>query len=114
VFRAVADPTRRAMLDRLRTGELTASDLAEPFDMSQPAVSQHLRVLLDAGLVDAEQVGRQRVYRLNAEPLRGVFEWSSLYRDLFIDTVGHVWRIGFKTRAVPARREHHGRQRRTR
>jgi DNA-binding transcriptional ArsR family regulator len=93
VFRAIADPTRRALLDRLRAGDLAVSDLAGPFRMTQPAVSQHLRILRDAGLVRAEQVGRQRVYRLNARPLRDVFEWAGLYRSLFRDPAGHVWRV---------------------
>ena len=93
VFRAVADPTRRAILDQLRSTELTVTDLAGPFDMTQPAVSQHLRILLDAGLVEAEQVGRQRLYRLNARPLREVFQWAALYRHLFVDPAGHAWRI---------------------
>jgi DNA-binding transcriptional ArsR family regulator len=103
VFRAVADPTRRALLDRLRDGDSTVTDLADPFDMTQPAVSQHLRVLLDAGLVEAEQAGRQRLYRLNARPLREVFEWSSLYRNLFMDPSGHAWRIAPRAPA-PARK----------
>jgi DNA-binding transcriptional ArsR family regulator len=98
VFRAVADPTRRAMLDRLRAAELSVNDLAGPFDMTQPAISQHLRVLLDAGLVEAEQIGRQRLYRLNAQPLREVFQWSALYRHLFIDPAGHAWRISPRAR----------------
>jgi DNA-binding transcriptional ArsR family regulator len=98
VFRAVADPTRRAILDRLRSSELSVTDLAGPFDMSQPAVSQHLRILLEAGLVEAEQVGRQRLYRLNAQPLREVFEWSAYYRHLFADPAGHAWRISARPR----------------
>ena len=102
VFRAVADPTRRAILDRLRSAELSVNDLAGPFDMTQPAISQHLRILLDAGLVEAEQIGRQRLYKLNAQPLREIFKWSSLYRRLFIDPVGHAWRIS--PRAHPARK----------
>lgn len=93
VFRAVADPTRRAILDRLRSEELSVNALAEPFDMTQPAISQHLRILLDAGLVEAEQIGRQRLYKLTAQPLRDVFQWSGLYRHLFIDPAGHAWRI---------------------
>jgi DNA-binding transcriptional ArsR family regulator len=93
VFRAVADPTRRAILDRLRASDLSVSELAGPFDMTQPAISQHLRVLLDAGLVEAEQVGRQRLYKLNARPLREVFQWSALYRHLFVDPAGHAWRV---------------------
>ena len=104
VFRAVADPTRRAILDRLRSAELSVNDLAGPFDMTQPAISQHLRVLLDAGLVEAEQVGRQRLYKLNAQPLREIFQWSGLYRDLFIDPAGHAWRITARPRQSRRRR----------
>src|SRR5262245_17462304 len=107
VFRAVADPTRRAILDRLRAAELSVNDLAGPFDMTQPAISQHLRILLDAGLVEAEPIGRQRLYKLNAEPLREVFEWSALYRHLFIDPAGHAWRFSPRPRAMRKR----GRQR---
>jgi DNA-binding transcriptional ArsR family regulator len=103
VFRAVADPTRRAILDRLRSDELSVNDLAGPFDMTQPAISQHLRILLDAGLVEAEQVGRQRLYRLNAQPLHAVFEWSDQYRHLFIDPVGHAWRVAARARAPQER-----------
>jgi DNA-binding transcriptional ArsR family regulator len=97
VFRAVADPTRRAILDRLRAGERSVNDIAGPFDMTQPAVSQHLRILLEAGLVEAEWIGRQRLYKLNAQPLRDVFQWSSLYRDLFTDPSGHAWRLSRRT-----------------
>ena len=104
VFRAVADPTRRAILDRLRSGDLSVTDLAAPFDMTQPAVSQHLRILLDVGLVEAEQIGRQRLYRLNAQPLRAVFEWSALYRHLFIDPAGHAWRLVPRAPAPQKRR----------
>lgn len=93
VFRAVADPTRRALLDRLRMAEQSVSSLAGPFHMTQPAISQHLRILRDAGLVRVRQVGRQRVYRLDARPLRDVFTWTSLYRNLFTDPSGHAWRI---------------------
>jgi DNA-binding transcriptional ArsR family regulator len=104
VFRAVADPTRRAILDRLRSAELSVNDLARPFDMTQPAISQHLRILLDAGLVEAEQIGRQRLYKLNARPLREVFRWSGLYRHLFIDPAGHAWRITARPRQSRKRR----------
>jgi DNA-binding transcriptional ArsR family regulator len=93
VFRAVADPTRRALLDLLRAEEQTVNGLAAPFHMTQPAISQHLRILRHAGLVRAQWVGRQRVYRLDARPLRQVFDWASLYRSLFTDPSGHVWRV---------------------
>jgi DNA-binding transcriptional ArsR family regulator len=92
VFRAVSDPTRRAMLDLLKTGERTAGELADPFDMTRPAVSQHLRVLQDAGLIRGRQDGRQRLYRINARPLRDVCRWAARYREL-TDPAGHVWRV---------------------
>jgi len=79
VFRAVADPTRRGLLDLLAGRDRPVSDLAGCFDMTLPAVSQHLRVLREAGLVEERRVGRHRFYRLNAQPLRGVAAWVSSY-----------------------------------
>lgn len=102
VFRAIADPTRRSILERLRQTASSVNDLAGPFDMTQPAISQHLRILLDAGLVEAEPIGRRRVYRLNPQPLREVFQWAALYRHLFMDPAGHVWRL--TTRRRPTRK----------
>ncbi len=93
VFRAVADPTRRALLDTLRTAEHSVTSLSGPFRVSQPAISQHLKILRDAGLVRVRQEGRQRLYGLNAQPLRAVYEWANLYRHLFTDPTGHAWRI---------------------
>ena len=80
VFHAVADPTRRAILDRLRAGGVAVADLASRFDMTRPAVSKHLRVLREADLVREERDGRQRVYRLNPTPLRDVSQWVESYR----------------------------------
>ncbi|HEY9600165.1 MAG TPA: metalloregulator ArsR/SmtB family transcription factor [Allocoleopsis sp.] len=79
IFQAIADPTRRAILDRLRDGEQAVKQLAEPFEMSMPAISQHLQVLCDVGLVTQRKVGRQRLYRLNPEPLREVSDWVNPY-----------------------------------
>jgi DNA-binding transcriptional ArsR family regulator len=76
VFRAVADPTRRGVLDLLRESDRSVSELAEPFKLTQPAVSQHLRVLRVAGLVDVKKEGRRRLYRLNATPLRELYDWA--------------------------------------
>jgi DNA-binding transcriptional ArsR family regulator len=90
VFRALADPTRRAVLELLRRSERTVTELAEPFDISQPAVSQHLRVLRDAGLVEVEQSGRERRYRINPKPLRAVDRWL---RRVIVDPAGHVWNM---------------------
>lgn len=83
VFHAVADPTRRAILDRLKERSVPATDLARGFRMSRPAVSKHLRVLRQAGLVRERREGRQRIYQLNPAPLRDVARWVEQYRDFW-------------------------------
>ena len=93
VFRALADPTRRAILERLREGERSAGDLARPFRMSQPAISQHLQILRRVGLVRGRQVGRQRLYRLDPSPLDAVSEWAQRCRPVR-DPAGHAWAVG--------------------
>jgi DNA-binding transcriptional ArsR family regulator len=79
-FAALADPTRRAILARLATGEASVTDLAAPFDMSQPAVSKHLRVLERAGLVEQGRRAQWRPRRLRAQPLRDIAVWVDQYR----------------------------------
>ena len=79
-FGALADPTRRAILARLRTGEVSVTDLAEPFEMSLPAVSKHLKVLERAGLIARGRERQWRPARLEAEPLKEVAEWTERYR----------------------------------
>jgi len=86
VFHAVADPTRRAILDRLTGRGMAVSELAAGFAMSRPAVSKHLRVLRDARLVQEAKVGRQRVYRLTPDPLRVVSQWIESYRATLVVT----------------------------
>jgi DNA-binding transcriptional ArsR family regulator len=85
VFRAVADPTRRAILDLLADGERPVHDLVARFDVSQPAISQHLRVLRDAGLVSSRRDGRSQLYRVEAERLRAVHDWSAHYARFWTD-----------------------------
>jgi DNA-binding transcriptional ArsR family regulator len=80
VFLAVADPTRRALLDRLRAGASAVGDLGEGFRMSRPAVSKHLAVLRRAGLVRELREGRRRLYQLRPAPLREVAAWADGYR----------------------------------
>ena len=75
VFRAIADPTRRALLDRLRGGAAPVKDLASEFSQSRPAISKHLRVLRDARLVREQRVGRERVYEMDPMPLQRVAGW---------------------------------------
>ena len=79
-FSALADPTRRAILARLSTGEATVTELAEPFEMSLPAVSKHLKVLERAGLIARGRERQWRPARLQAEPLKDVVEWVERYR----------------------------------
>jgi DNA-binding transcriptional ArsR family regulator len=79
-FAALADPTRRAILARLARGETSVKDLSAPFDMSQPAISKHLRVLERAGLIERGRQAQWRPRRLRAMPLRDVADWVELYR----------------------------------
>src|SRR6476661_2775070 len=79
-FAALADPTRRAILARLANGEASVKDLSAPFDMSQPAISKHLRVLERAGLIEQGRQAQWRPRRLRAGPLRDVADWVSQYR----------------------------------
>jgi DNA-binding transcriptional ArsR family regulator len=82
-FAALADPTRRAILARLITGERSVTELAEPFEMSLPAVSKHLRVLERAGLIVRGREAQWRPCRLDAGPLKHVADWTERYRDLW-------------------------------
>ena len=79
-FAALADPTRRAILARLAAGEASVTELAEPFDMSQPAISKHLKVLERAGLIDQGQDAQRRPRKLNARPLAEASGWIEAYR----------------------------------
>jgi DNA-binding transcriptional ArsR family regulator len=82
-FAALADPTRRAILARLASGEASVMDLAEPFDMSQPAISKHLRVLERAGLISRSRDRQRRPCRLEAKPLAEANRWLEGYRRIW-------------------------------
>lgn len=82
-FHALADPTRRAVLDLLRQGSQPAGQIAEAFPISRPAISKHLRQLRKARLVVETRSGRHRVYQLNAEPLKAVDSWLDQYRQFW-------------------------------
>src|SRR6188472_3349137 len=86
-FAALADPTRRAILARLSSGECSVTELAEPFDMSLPAVSKHLRVLENAGLIARGREAQWRPCRIEAGPLKDVSDWAEEYR--------HIWEQRF-------------------
>jgi DNA-binding transcriptional ArsR family regulator len=80
-FAALADPTRRAIIARLATGDASVAELAEPFDMSQPAISKHLKVLERAGLISSGQDAQRRPRHLEAIPLAEATEWLERYRQ---------------------------------
>ncbi len=79
-FEALADPTRRAVLDMLRHGNRRAGQIAKAFPISRPAISKHLRLLRRAHLVNERREGRNRVYQINPEPLKAVDQWLNHYR----------------------------------
>ena len=100
VFFAIADPTRRRLLEALGKQPAQAvNSLAAPFSMTRPAISQHLRILRDAGLVIEHRVGRERRYQLRAAPLREVSDWVSQYERFW---PGHLRRLGAYLDAHPA------------
>jgi DNA-binding transcriptional ArsR family regulator len=81
VFGALADPTRRAILSRLTKGDATVAELAQPFNVSQPAISRHLKVLEQAGLISRSRRATARLSHLEAEPLRKATVWLAGYRE---------------------------------
>ena len=82
-FAALADPTRRAILARLATGEATVTELAEPFEMSQPAISKHLKVLERAGLISMDVDAQRRPRKLEPKRLEEAVDWIERYREIF-------------------------------
>ncbi|MQQ99126.1 ArsR/SmtB family transcription factor [Glaciimonas soli] len=83
IFYALADPTRRAVLERLGAGSAAVSELAQPFDMALPSFTQHLTVLEGCGLVRSEKTGRVRIYQLVPEPLHAAEDWMQEQRTLW-------------------------------
>ena len=92
-FQALADPTRRAVLDLLRRGRQPAGEIAGAFPISRPAISKHLRLLRRAHLVEERREGRHRVYQLNPEPLRAVDSWLDQYRRFWTMNLNNLKQI---------------------
>jgi len=91
VFRAIADPTRRATLETLASrGEQTVSGLVQTVGVEMPVLSRHLAVLREAGLVSQRQAGRNRLYRLEPEGLRQIFDWSALFAEFWGDKIDNL------------------------
>ncbi|HSM97321.1 MAG TPA: metalloregulator ArsR/SmtB family transcription factor [Rhizomicrobium sp.] len=108
-FSALADPTRRAILARLALGETSVNELAEPFDMSLPAISKHLKVLENAGLITRGREAQYRPARLEPEALMGVDEWLERYRKLWNERFD---RLEVYLKELQSKEKKHGRKRR--
>ena len=89
-FSALADPTRRAVIDLLRTGMRPAGEIARCFTVSRPAISKHLGILRRAHLVDERREGRHRLYQLNPEPLKAVDSWLERYRSFWVSNLADL------------------------
>jgi len=90
VFGALADPTRRALLTRLTQGDATVAQLAAPFHVSQPAISRHLKVLEQAGLISRSRRATARLSHLEAQPLREATEWLARYQEFWDESYGRL------------------------
>lgn len=101
-FAALADPTRRAIVARLAAGEATVNELAAPFDMTQPSISKHLKVLERAGLISRGRAAQTRPCRLEATPLQEVASWMALYRHVWEDSFERLDAFLQSTAATPA------------
>ena len=108
-FAALADPTRRAILARLTAGEASVTELAEPFDMSMPAISKHLKVLERAGLVARGREAQWRPCRLDPAPLKDVAVWVERYREMWEQRFD---RLDDYLRQLQREEKKHGRQKR--
>jgi DNA-binding transcriptional ArsR family regulator len=108
VFEVLAEPNRRWILDLLRERQQPVGDLVRTLQISQPAVSKHLRVLRDAGFVEAQVDAQRRLYRVREQPLRELDEWLEPYRAMWGDSLDALTRH-LETMDEPARRSAHGR-----
>ena len=93
IFQALADPSRRAIFESLTRGEAAVKDLTARFDISQPAVSQHLATLKDAGLVKGRRDGRRVYYRVEPRGMKPLIDWITYYRAFWTERVGRLERL---------------------
>ena len=104
-FAALADPTRRAILARLATGEATVTELAEPFEMSQPAISKHLKVLERAGLISMDVDAQRRPRKLEPKRLQEAVDWIERYREIFEQNYLRLDALLKELQAKPSKRK---------
>jgi DNA-binding transcriptional ArsR family regulator len=103
-FAALADPTRRAILARLATGEATVTELGEPFEMSQPAISKHLKVLQRAGLISMDVDAQRRPRKLEPKRLEEAVDWIERYREIFEQNYQRLDALLEELQAKPSKR----------
>ncbi len=108
-FAALADPTRRAILARLASGEATVKQLAEPFAMTQPSISKHLKVLERAGLISRGRAAQTRPCRLQPAPLQCVAQWVDMYRNLWEESFERLDAFLQSTQSTPTKGKSNGR-----
>jgi DNA-binding transcriptional ArsR family regulator len=109
-FAALADPTRRAIVTRLASGEATVKEIAEPFDMTQPSISKHLKVLERAGLVSRGRAAQTRPCRLEAAPLKEIARWVEVYRNLWEESFDRLDALLQSAQSTPMKVKKNGRK----
>lgn len=112
-FAALADPTRRAIVARLAAGEATVNELAAPFEMTQPSISKHLKVLERAGLISRSRSAQTRPCRLEPAPLQDIAHWLDRYRALWEDSFERLDAFLQSTQQTPTKGKKHVRKRRS-
>ena len=110
-FAALSDPTRRAILARLASGEATVNELAEPFEITQPSISKHLKVLERAGLITRRRAAQTRPCRLEAAPLKEIANWVELYRNLWEQRFDRLGTYLESTKSKPTKGKRDGKKR---
>ena len=109
-FAALADPTRRAIIARLASSEATVNELAEPFDMTQPSISKHLKVLERAGLISRGRAAQTRPCRLEAAPLKEVANWIEKYRNFWEESFDRLDAFLQSTKSTSTKGKRNGRK----
>ena len=109
-FAALADPTRRAIIAQLASGEATVNELAAPFDLSQPSISKHLKVLQRAGLISRGRAAQTRPCRIEVAPLKEVANWVEMYRDLWEESFDRLDAFLQTTKSIPMKGKKNGRK----
>jgi DNA-binding transcriptional ArsR family regulator len=107
VFQAIADPTRREIIDMLAKRPMNLNAIAEHFDVTRPAISNHIKILNECGIIEIEQVGRERVCKIQPDHLRMVSDWIGKYEDLWIQKIDSFEKYLYQ---LKTKRKKHGRK----